>query len=275
MSLGQNLSIHTPSRLKSGFRRAVATNLRIIGALMMREGMLRYGHESLGFFWVMGEPLFLTVGVMGMWTITGATHGHGIGIVPFALSGYMMITLWRHLTGKAVHSIRQNAGLMFHRNIRLLDVLIARGMLEVLGILTAFFIAWVPLTLLGVLQPMSDPLEFMGGFLLQAWFSFGVGLVIAGLSEIWAPVEQFVPPVLYITLPFTGVFAMAAWIPQEWREVLVWSPLVTNVEMLRGGMFPPDTVIYAYPLYAVLWCIALTAIGLPLVHKAYEHVSFT
>ena len=130
---------------------------------------------------------------MGMWTITGATHGHGVGIVPFALSGYMMITLWRHLTGRAVHSIRSNAGLLFHRNIRLLDILIARGMLELLGILTAFFIAWVPLTLLGVMEPMSDPLAFVAGYLLQAWFGFGVGLIIAGLSEMWAPVEQFVP----------------------------------------------------------------------------------
>ena len=163
MSIGQNLTIQTPSHVKHGFRSALMTNLRIVGALMMREGMLRYGHESLGFFWVMGEPLFLTVGVMGMWTITGATHGHGVGVVPFALSGYMMITLWRHLTGKAVHSIRNNAGLLFHRNIRLLDILIARGMLEVLGIFTAFFIAWVPLTLLGVIEPMSDPLAVRNG----------------------------------------------------------------------------------------------------------------
>jgi hypothetical protein len=25
----------------------------------------------------------------------------------------------------------------------------------------------------------------------------------------------------------------------------------------------------------VLWCVVLTAIGVPLVHKAYEHVSFS
>jgi len=275
MSVGQDLSIQRAPRLKYGFRSAVATNLRVVGALMMREGMLRYGHESLGFFWVMGEPLFLTVGVMGMWTITGATHGHGVGIVPFALSGYMMITLWRHMTGRAVHSIRINAGLLFHRNIRLLDILIARAMLEILGILTAFFIAWVPLTLLGVMEPMSDPLAFVGGYLLQAWFSFAVGMIIASLSEMWAPVEQFVPPLLYISLPFTGIFAMASWIPQQWREPLLWSPLVSNIEMVRGGMFSADTTTYSYPLYVVLWCLALTAIGLPLVHKAHEHVSFS
>jgi capsular polysaccharide transport system permease protein len=275
MTLLPRASIHQPSGPRQSFMPSLALNLRIIGALMMREGTARFGHESLGFFWVMGEPLFLTCGVMAMWSITGQTHGHNIGVVPFALSGYAMITLWRHLTGKSIHLIRQNSGLFFHRNIRLLDVVIARLLLESLGILTAFFIAWTPLALLGQVSPMTDPLLLIGGFALHAWFSFGVGLIIAALSEIWAPVEQFVPPILYITLPFTGSFMMCSWLPQEYREIMEWSPLVNTVEMLRAGMFPPDTVTYYFPTYVVMCCVVLTAIGFPLVQYAQKQVSFT
>ncbi len=267
--------IHTPSPTPQTFLGSLALHFRIVGALMMREGTMRFGHESLGFFWVMGEPLLLTVGVMAMWTITGQTHGHNIGVVPFALSGYTMLTLWRHMTAKAVHAIRINAGLLFHRNVRLLDILIARALLDVMGILAAFFIAWVPLSLFGAVGPMTDSLRLMGGFALHAWFSFGVGLIICALSEIWEPMEQFVPPFLYITLPFTGAFFMAAWLPQEYREVVAWSPLVSNQEMMRSGMFPADTVTYWYPTYVVLWCIALTAIGLRLVRYAQKHVTFS
>jgi capsular polysaccharide transport system permease protein len=275
MTLSRNAAIPWPSRRKTGILSSSALNFRIIGALMMRDGTMRYGHENLGFFWVMGEPLALTLGVMAMWTVTGQTHGHGVGVVPFALSGYMMITLWRHMTGKAVRFMRQNAGLLFHRNIRPLDILIARGVLETIAILAAFFIAWVPLTLLGVIEPMSDYLAFMAGYLLQAWFSFAFGLIITSLSEMWDPVEQFVPPLLYITLPFTGAFSMCSWLPQRWREVLLWSPLVNNVELMRGGMFPIDMQTYSYPLYVVLWCIVLTAIGLPLAQVAQKRVTFS
>jgi capsular polysaccharide transport system permease protein len=265
MTVSSRESISQPSGSRQAFLPSLALNLRIIGALMMREGTARFGHENLGFFWIMGEPLFLTVGVMGMWTITGATHGHNISVVPFALSGYTMITLWRHLTGKSV----------FHRNVRLLDIFFARFLLESLGILTAFFVSWTPLTLLGVINPMTDPLLLLGGFALHAWFSFSFGMIIAGLSEVWDPMEQFIPPVLYITLPFTGSFVLAAWLPQEYRDLLMYSPLQNTVEMLRAGMFPPDTVTYYYPLYVVKWCIALTAIGLPLVRYAQKHVSFS
>jgi capsular polysaccharide transport system permease protein len=266
-------AIQTPTLPRPTFWRCLAINLRVIGALMMREGTMKYGHENLGFFWVMGEPLLLTVGVMAMWTVSGQTHGHGIGVVPFALSGYTMITLWRHLSGKQVHAIRASTGLLFHRNITLLDVLLAKCLLEVIGILTAFFVAYTPLVLIGVLDPMPDPLLFAGGYFLQAWFSLAFGLNVAALSEIFEMTEQILPPMLYITIPFTGVFSMAAWLPEQWRIATLWSPLVTNVEMVRAGMFPVDTVTYYYPMYTVWWSLGLTAVALPLLQHARRYVT--
>lgn len=272
MSEAASQSLITPSRLRPTFWGSLSINARIIGALLMRDGTIRYGHENLGFFWVIGEPLILTVGVMGMWTITGQTHGHGVGVVPFALSGYTMITLWRHLTGHAIHSIRNNMGLLFHRNITMLDVLVARSLLEIVGILTAFFVSWTPLTLLGFIDPMPDPLLFFGGYMLQGWFGMAFGLLVSALSEIFESTEQILPPVLYITLPFTGVFSMSDWLPQSWREVIAWSPLATNVEMLRAGMFSGDMNFYYYPAYTIGWCVFLTAAALPLVQYARRFV---
>jgi capsular polysaccharide transport system permease protein len=275
MTYGPTPEITTPSRRPPNFWRSLLVNARIVGALVMRDGTMRFGHENLGFFWVIGEPLILTVGVMGMWTISGQTHGHGVGVVPFALSGYTMITLWRHLSGKQVHIIRASMGLLFHRNISLIDVLIARSLLEIVAIITAFFVAWTPLALLGFVDPMRDPLLFAGGYLLQAWFGLAVGLIVAALSEIYEATEQFLPPLLYITLPFTGVFNMAAWLPQRWREATLWSPLVNCVEMLRAGMFPGDVVAYYDPMYVVYWSLALTALALPLVQFARRFVTFS
>jgi len=258
----------------NAFWRSLALNARIVGALIMREGVMKYGHENLGFFWVVGEPLVLTCGVMVMWTVSGQTHGHGVGVVPFALSGYTMITLWRHLSGRQTHAIRASMGLLFHRNITILDVLLAKSLLEAVGVLTAFFVAFIPLTLLGFVEPMRDPLLFAGGYLLQAWFGFGFGLIVAALSEIFEATEQIVPPLLYITLPFSGVFTMAAWLPQRWREAVLWSPLVSNVEMLRAGLFSGDIATFYYPMYTVWWSLALTALGLPLAQYARRRASF-
>ncbi len=264
----------TISGRRPTFWRTLAVNGRVIGALLMRDGTMRYGHENLGFFWVIGEPLVLTMGVMGMWTISGQTHGRGVGVVPFALSGYTMITLWRHLSGKSIHAIRNNMGLLFHRNVTMLDALVAHSLLEIIGILTAFFVAWTPLALLGFVDPMPDPILFLGGYLLQGWFGAAFGLLVAALSEMYEATEQILPPLLYITLPFTGVFTMAGWLPQRWREAVAWSPLATNVEMMRAGMFVGDMPFYYYPTYVATWCLALTAIALPLVQHARRSAAF-
>ncbi len=255
------------------FTQTLSLQIRVIGALTMRSATARFGHENLGFFWVMGEPLLLTLGVMAMWSITGMTHGHGVGLVPFALTGYTMLTLWRHIVGTAVQAIRRNAGLLFHRNVRILDILISRALLEIVGLMTAFFIAYIPMYLLGFMDAMSDPLAVIGSFWLLGWFSFAFGMIITGLSELSEPMERFVPPILYITLPFTGAFYMLSWLPEEARVALSWSPLVNTQEMIRSGLFPPDIPTYWSASYVVVWCLALTAIGLLLISKAQKHIT--
>jgi capsular polysaccharide transport system permease protein len=151
---------------------------------------------------------------------------------------------------------------------------LARCVLETVAILTAFFVAWTPLALLGFVDPMRDPLLFAAGYLLQAWFGTAFGLIVAALSEIFEATEQILPPLLYITLPFTGVFNMAGWLPETWRNAVLWSPLVTNIEMLRAGMFTGDNVAYYYPMYVVYWSLGLTAVALPLVQHARRYVTF-
>jgi len=254
------------------FLQAFAVQRRVIAALMIREALSRYGHENLGFFWVMGEPLLLSVGVMVLWTITGGTHGHGIGVIPFILSGYSMLTFWRHCVGHSVHAMRHNIGLLFHRNIRFLDILIARIWLDSVGGLAAFTIAYIPLYLIGVMEPIYDPLVCLGGWFLLSWFGFGFALILAGVTELSEPVERFVQPIMYVTLPITGAFYMVNWLPESAQRIVVWSPLVHAFEMFRGGMFGPDVEARWNAIYLIFCCICTTAIGLPLVREAQKHV---
>lgn len=257
---------------KRGLRDAAVVQIRIISALMIREAMTRYGHENLGFFWIMGEPLVLTVGVMVMWSMTGGSHSQEVGLIPFVLTGYSMLTLWRHCVARSVHAMRQNIGLLFHRNVRFLDILISRAALESLGGLTAFFIAYLPLTLLGVFEPMHDPLLLIGGWFLMTWYAFGFGLLLAGITELSEAAERFVGPIMYISLPITGAFYMVHWLPESAQKLVTWSVLVNIFEMFRAGLFGPKLPTEWDLSYILLHCILVTALGLPLIRKAQQHV---
>lgn len=246
---------------------------RIIAALMIREGNAKYGHENLGFFWIMIEPLSLAAMVALMWYATNHSHTEAIGLVLFVLTGYCPLTLWRHIAGRSARVIRQRSALLFHANIKPFDVLIAVFFLETIGIFAAFICAYFPLVIFGVILPPRDTLLMIGGWLFLAWFSISVGLIIAALTEMYEPVEKFIGPLLYVTIPLTGVFAMIDWLPQKAQAVLVYSPIATSVEMFRAGAFPEDIVTYYDPFFLTVVCAMLTAIGIPLVVYAQKFVT--
>ena len=251
---------------------AIRINIRVIGALVMRDASSRFGHENIGIFWVMGEPLILTTGIIAVWSVMGGTHGHNIGVTPFLLTGYSMLTLWRHIVQRGVHAMRHSAGLLFHRNIRVFDVLVARMIIEVVGVLTAFFIAYVPLALTGWLDPINDALLLIGAWALLAWFSFGVGMIIAALTEVSEAAERFIPAVMYLTIPLTGCLFMVSWLPDAAQRFLLWSPLVNMTEMFRAGMFSADVPTTWSVSYIVVCCCLANVVGLALLLKAQNHI---
>ncbi len=265
--------LSSPHRtVRQTWRTALRINVRVIGALILRDASSRFGHDNIGIFWIMGEPLILTVGVMGIWSYMGGTHGHNIGVVPFLLTGYSMLTLWRHIVGRAVHAMRQGAGLLFHRNVRVFDIMLSRAIIEVVGVLTAFFIAYVPLVLVGALDPMHDPLLLIGAWVLCALFSFGFGMMIAALTEMSEVAERFVPAFLYLTIPITGSLFMVSWLPEKAQHVLAWSPLVNVMEMFRAGMFSPDVPTVWNAGYTFGCCVVANVIGLALLVIAQDHI---
>jgi len=90
---------------------------RVVGALLIREIYSRFGRESLGFAWMVAEPLVFAIPVLLVWRIVRASHEHGVLIMPFLWSGYLPLLLFRHLGARILLFIRQNASLLYHRAI--------------------------------------------------------------------------------------------------------------------------------------------------------------
>src|SRR5258708_4338178 len=94
---------------------------RVIGALMMGELHTRYGRDNIGFLWIIGEPLLFALGVEAMWSLFNRQE-HGLPLIPFILTGYLPLVLWRHVNNRALACVQSNRGLLFHRQVKLLDM---------------------------------------------------------------------------------------------------------------------------------------------------------
>lgn len=258
---------------RSPFLTGVRVQSRVLGALVMREMITRYGRENVGFLWLILEPMILTVGVMAMWTLMDH-QSHGLGIIAFVLSGYMPLTLWRHMSSQLVSCLRQNLPLMYHRQIRLADALIARALLEVGGTTIALIIVYTATRFAGFMEPYADLGLIMGGWFFMAWFAFGVGLILAALSEFFEFVEKLISPLQYLTLPISGMFFMVSWLPSEAQKLALYVPLVHCFEMFRAGTFG-DTIVAHYDVpYLFACCLITNAVGFYLIEQVRNHIKF-
>lgn len=210
---------------------------RILGALMMREMSTRFGRDGIGFLWLIVEPLAFCVGVMILWSFTKPTYEHGIRVAPFVMTGYMALVMIRHQVSLSSAALQSNIGLLHHRQVAPLHILLSRNLLEIAGATGAFLVVYVALLSLGQVELPSDYLLLYAGWFLLAWMGMGFALLLAGLAMRFEAVERIVPLLTYLLIPLSGVFAMVAWIPDRYQEAYLLVPFPNAVEMIRSAVF--------------------------------------
>ena len=184
--------------------REVKKQARIIGALVMRELITRYGREGLGFLWLILEPLVFCFGVMGMWALLKPEYEHGVRVAPFVMTGYMGLLLFRHIVAVFSGAIQANIGLLHHRRVKPLHIYLTRGILETAGGALAYTVVYVTLLIIGVVNPPSNYLNLYAGYLLMAWVSIGFGMTMASLALRFEVVERVIPVLMYLmTVSYT------------------------------------------------------------------------
>lgn len=267
----QGLSDHRvlPTRLMAAARLQGI----VIGALMMREIHTRYGRENLGFLWLVFEPMLFCGGVIGLWSLFYGeyTHGH-VTVLGFVMTGYLPLTLWRHITGRAVHCFRANSSLLYHRQVRMLDLLLARVILEIYGTTIAYLVmAFVFWSLDLYTWPADWGLFYLGWFFFVV-FSASLGLIVGALTEMVDWGEKLVGPFMYLMLPICGCFFMVDWLPADVREAALYIPTVNAYELLRGGQFGGAVMVYYDIPYTAFVCFAMFALGLLLCRQVHRHL---
>lgn len=255
-----------------GLVRAWRIQGRIILALMLRDMMMRYGRNNIGFVWVILEPMLLTAGVMVIWTVTMGSEKYGIKLVEFILTGYMPLTMWRHLTNSMIMLFRRSAPLLYHRRITLFDIIGAKLGLEFIGTTAAFLTVWGALYLGGMAAGIAKLDLLIIGWLMMAWLASASALIIAALTEMSEAAEKFVQPVQYLSIPISGAFSMVDWLPAWAQNALLLNPMVHCYEVVRAGYFGDTVVTYYWPGYFSAWAFVLTAMGIVCMKRIRPYV---
>ncbi|PZU56381.1 MAG: capsule biosynthesis protein [Sphingobium sp.] len=243
-------------------RNSWAVQARVIHALMIRELITRFGRENIGFLWIMAEPLMFA-GLVGLlWHFTHGATEHGVSVIAFVATGYIPLTLFRHCVSRSVAAFTVNQSLLYHRQIKVVDFIMARFIIELVGGMMAYLFIALFLIIIGEFPIPSDIGLLIAGWMLYGLFCFSLCLILAPLSEVSETVEKFIPVTTYIMIPFSGAFNMVSWLTPDARNFLLFSPFVNAMEMMRKGIWGDKITAYYDPWNPIVCSAIFALVGL-------------
>jgi capsular polysaccharide transport system permease protein len=256
------------------FWRDLRVQRRVVVALIIREIYSRFGRRNIGFAWIIAEPLTFALPVLGVWSLLRAPFEHSLPMIPFLWTGYIPLMLFRHLGGRMLMFVRVNSGLLYHRQVTILDLFLGRALLEIMSNLMALFVSAALFLVLGVIKWPADLPLFYLGYFYHIWWCVCVALIIGGLSERNPEiVEKVWQPISYLYMAVSGFFFLSDWLPPHLRAfALKAMPSIQSYDMIRAGLFGHVVHPHYSLTYQTLLFSVMTIVGLVLIRDSREFI---
>ncbi|MFC3125387.1 ABC transporter permease [Pseudoroseomonas globiformis] len=265
------MTVEVPRRAAAG---GFQSQINVMAALFMREMLTRFGTSRTGYVWLLAEPMILATAISTMHYASGHELPNGLPIFLFYAMGYTPFLMFRSVVTRGSNAIKGNMSLLFHSRISLLDVMLARNLMEVViccAVVTVF------LTISSVFfgEVPEQPGLLVAGLLMSALLAHGLSMVIASLQVVLEWVEHLVHPFTYLMMPFSATFYMLDSMPPGTRELLLWNPLVHVHELNRWAIFGDRLVAYYDISYLLAWILGLNLLGLAGLRVARPRLSLS
>jgi ABC-type polysaccharide/polyol phosphate export permease len=238
------------------------TQLRVIGALLMREILTRYGRKNIGFLWLFIDPMLFTATIALMWSVIRSSHFDNISVVAFAVTGYSTVLLWRNMANRCLAAVEPNRSLLYHHSVKIIDFYAARILLEAVGATVAFVFLAALFSLFGFMSAPYDPLQVAIGWFMLTWFGAALALVIGPLNELTSLTAKIWTPISFGLFFMSGALFLVDMLPPEAQRIMMWVPMVSGVEYLREGYFGPVLHFHYDMSYMAACNLGLTLVGL-------------
>lgn len=243
--------------------------LRIIGALILREMRTRFGQYQFGYAWALIEPL-VQIGILSsMFYLTGARPALGNSYEAFFLTGYVSFFFFRDPASQCMGAISANRALLSFPLVRNMDTVWARIALEFITDTVALCFVIMLLRLLEIPIAPDDWLKFASGFLSMAVLGSGLGVLNSVMSIVFKPWQVMFGWFLRLQFFASGVFFIPERLPPFALDILKWNPAMHGIALTREGYYggyKSLILVYYYP-FLVGSCLAL--LGLT-VEKLYR-----
>jgi len=240
-------------------------------AMFIREALARITGHRFAAFWMLVEPIIFIVVFVSVRELIGRIrYVAGADFVPWMIVGLMTFFLFREGMTRSIGAINANKALFQYRQVKPVDAILVRCVLEGLLKTIVFALMIIGASLLGFESIPFSPLEAM-----FAWFSVwllgvGVGLVLSVGASLIPEIGRIVKMISFPLLILSAVIFPIRLLPHQVQIYLLYNPILHGIESIRLGFFRGYATHSGVDmLYLYYWSITSIALGLAL------HVRFS
>lgn len=244
-----------------------------VRALFFRELQTRFGHYRIGYVWALLEPVLSVIFMLILFGAIVKRVLPGIEYPVFLINGILPFFVFRKSVTQALGAIEANAGLLSYRNVKPIDIIIARSGLEFL----LYFVCYVFLSLVLVWIGYEISLSHIP-YLLFCWlglllFSFGVASCFLVVGSWSREVNKVITPFFILLYFMSGALFPLHRVPEQYLVYFLWNPLAHLFELMRHSVAPSYSALPGVSMSYFLVCtIFVLFLGLALNQVFHERM---
>ncbi len=241
---------------------------RVLLALMLREARTRYGRMKGGYLWALVEPAIHITVFSLLFSSRMRIVPLGDSMVAFLATGFAVFLGFRNVMSRTQGGYGSNEALLSFPVVRVMDVFLARALLELATWLTVTILLFGGLVLLGMAPIPHSILAMLEAIFALFGIGFGFGLAIGIISQFWVSVRNLISVPLRLLYWCSAVFYLPDNLPPAFRAALDWNPVVHGITLFREGYYDGYQSHMLDVEYLFVWSVGSVLCGLVLEKAA-------
>jgi len=241
-------------------------------ALFLRELNMRFSSGKSGLFWTFMEPfiqifIFILIKIMLF-----SAQGESFSFAVFLALNFTAFNLFKHIVLKSRDAFKANKDLFVYKQVKPIDTIIARGLVEIFITVIIIFIFIVIGYFFNFNMEIKDFNMVFFGFLFLILFAYAFGLFVAISNLFFQSVGKLTGFLITALMFGSAIFYTLDVLPAKAREFLLLNPLTHLIELIHGSYFKALDVKYVSYSYITLWTLILLYISLWLYYKLEKRI---
>lgn len=235
--------------------------LHVLRALILRDMRTRFGGSHIGYGVVVLWPVVHVFLLVALMVFRKLPSPMGLSTALFIATGAVPCLMFQYISREVMKAVIMNKPLTYYPQVKLVDVLFARIIVEIVTGFLGLIIVFAILLGIGIDPWPVDPFVAISAYTAAILLGIGIGTINVGIISFfpgWLMGYMLFTIIIYST---SGVFFLPSLFPDYIYQILKYNPVVQIIEWMRLAYEPSSGFTVDY-LYVLMWAFGSFTLGM-------------